>query len=101
MPSLEVYVKVRKWGQNVLLAICDADILGKTFRDGGIVFEVEEEFYKGVKTSIEEAITLMDHATIVNLVGCGIVEKAVEKGYVHSDAVLKICGTMHAQIIKM
>ena len=99
--DLEVYVKIRKWGRQVLLAACDADILGKTFRDSDIIFEVKEEFYKGFKTSIEEAVNLIEKSTIVNLAGSKIVRKAIERGYVHPEAVIEVCGVLHAQIVKM
>jgi len=98
---LEVYVKIRRWGQQILLAACDAEVLGKTFKESGIVFEVKEEFYKGFKTNIEEAVNLIEKSTIVNLVGTRIVKKAIERGYVHPEAVIKICGVLHAQIVKM
>jgi len=98
---LEVYVKMRRWGQQVLLAVCDEDILGKTFRESDIVFEVKEEFYKGFKTSIEEAVNLIEESTIVNLVGSNIVKEAIERGYVHPEAAISICGILHAQIVKM
>ncbi len=92
---------MRKWGKQVLLAICDAEILGKTFRESGMVLEVREEFYKGVRTSIDEAISLIDQSTIVNIIGCNTVKKAIEKGYVHPEAVIEIGGVLHAQIVKM
>jgi len=98
---LEVYVKIRRWGRQVLLAACDADILGKTFQNSDLVFEVKEEFYKGFKTNVEEAVSLIEESTIVNLVGSKIVKKAIEKGYVHPEAVIDICGVLHAQIVKM
>jgi hypothetical protein len=98
---LEVYVNVRRWGHQVLLAVCDADLLGKTFRESDMVFEVKEDFYKGLRTSIEEAVTLIEESTVANLVGRNIVEKAMEKGYVHPEAVIRICGILHAQIVKM
>ena len=98
---MEVYVKIRRWGQQILLAACDAEVLGKTFKESGIVFEVKEEFYKGFKTNIEEAISLIEKSTIVNLVGSKIVKKAIERGYVHPEAVIRICGVLHAQIVKM
>jgi len=98
---LEVYANVRKWGQCVLLATCDAELLGKILREGKIVFEVREEFYKGPKMAVEEAIELMKQSTIVNMVGHNIVKKAIENGLVHPDAVLKISGVPHAQIVKM
>jgi len=98
---LEVYVKLRRWGQQVLLAVCDSDLLGKTFREGEMAFEVKEDFYKGFRTSIEEAVNLIEGSTIVNLVGCNIVNEAVERGYVHPEATVRICGVVHAQIVKM
>jgi uncharacterized protein len=98
---LEVYLNVKKVGQNVVLAVCDCDLLGKTLREGQIVFRIKEEFYKGRKTSVEEAVGLIDNSTIVNLVGKACVEKAIAHGYVHPDAVLKIEGVPHAQIMKL
>jgi len=100
-PVLEVYVKIQRWGRQVLLAACDADVIGKTFRDSDLVFEVKEEFYKGFKTNADEAINLIEESTIVNLVGSKIVKKAIERGYVHPEAVIEICGVLHAQIVKM
>jgi len=94
-------VNVRKWGRYVLLATCDAELLGKILREGKIVFEVREKFYKGPKVSVEEAIDLMKQSTIVNMIGQNIVGKAIETGLVHPEAVLKISGVPHAQIIKM
>jgi len=92
---------VRKWGRCILLATCDAELLGKILRDGKIVFEVREEFYKGLKMTVEEVIDLMEQSTIVNMVGHNVVKKAIEKGLIHPDAVLKISGVPHAQIVKM
>ncbi|MDH5419130.1 MAG: DUF424 family protein [Candidatus Bathyarchaeota archaeon] len=98
---MEVYAKMRKWGQHVLLATCDAELLGKILREGKIVFEIHEQFYKGPKMTVEEVIDLMEQSTIVNMVGHKIVKKAIEKGLVHPDAVLTISGVPHAQIVKM
>jgi len=96
-----VYVKIRKWGGCTLLATCDANLLGRVLREGKIVFEIREEFYKGLKVSLEEAIDLVEQSTIVNMVGHRIVRRAVEKGLIHPEAIIKISGVPHAQIIKM
>lgn len=98
---MEVYAKIRKWGQHVLLATCDAELLGKILREGKIVFEIHEKFYKGLRMTVEEVIELMEQSTIVNMVGHKVVRKAIEKGLVHPDAVLEISGVPHAQIVKM
>lgn len=98
---MEAYIKLRKIGNNVLLAICDCELIGKTLRDGKIVFCVKEDFYKGVRVHIDEAVDMIANSTIVNMVGKRVVKKAIEKGYVHPEAVLNIEGIPHAQIVKL
>jgi hypothetical protein len=98
---LEAYVNLKKIGRNVLLAICDCELLGRTLREGKIVFHVKNEFYKGGKVSIEEAMDMIENSTIVNMVGKNCVEKAIAKGYVHPEAVLHLEGVPHAQIVKL
>jgi uncharacterized protein len=97
---LDVYLNVRKVGENTVLAVCDCDLLGKTLREGKIVFHIKDEFYKGRKATAEEAIGLIGNSTIVNLVGEECVGKAIAEGYVHPEAVIKIEGIPHAQIMK-
>jgi hypothetical protein len=98
---MDAYVNIRKMGKNILLAICDSEVLGKTLRQGKIVFHIKDEFYNGGKTTIEDAISMIKNSTIVNIVGKNCVEKAIAKGYVHPDAVLQIEGVPHAQIVKL
>jgi hypothetical protein len=98
---MEAYVNVKKVGGNVVLAICDSEVLGKTLREGKIVFHVKEEFYKGGLVTIEEAVDMIENSTIVNMVGKCCVEKAIKRGYVHPQAVLNIEGVPHAQIVKL
>ena len=94
-------MNVKKSGRNVLLAICDAEILGRTLRHGKIVFCVKEEFYKGARVNVEEAVSMIENSNIVNMVGRNVVKKAIQKGYVHPEAVLNIEGIPHAQIVKL
>ena len=98
---MDVYAKLSKCGEHSLLAACDEELLGEVLRDGKIVFKIGEEFYKGPKMPVNEAVELMRDSTIVNMVGPNIVQKAIEQGLVHPEAVLNICGIPHAQIIKI
>jgi hypothetical protein len=99
--NVEAYVNLKKMGRNVLLAICDCEVLGRTLREGKIVFHVKEKFYNGGKVSVEEAVGMIENSTIVNMVGKNCVEKAIAKGYVHPEAVMEIEGIPHAQIVKL
>jgi len=94
-------MNLKKEGQNVLLAMCDAEILGKTLCEGKIVFQVKEDFYKGRKVNVEEAVCMIENCTIVNMIGRNVVKEAIEKGYVHPEAVLNIEGIPHAQIVRI
>lgn len=96
-----MYINLKQIGKNVLLAICDVEILGRTLREGKIVFHVKDEFYNGRKATVEEAVSLINNSSIVNLVGKNCVETAIAKGYVHPEAVLNIEGIPHAQIVKL
>lgn len=96
-----VFANMQRRGRFVLLSMCDAELLGKTLRQGKIVFKVGEDFYKGSKMGLEEAMELVEQSTVVNMVGRRVVCKALEKGLIHREAVLKISGVPHAQIIKM
>ncbi len=98
---MEVYMNLKKSGRNVLLAICDCEILGKTLREGKIVFHVKEEFYNGGRVTLEEAVDMIKNCNVVNMIGKCCVERAIEKGYVHPAAVLNIEGIPHAQIVKL
>jgi hypothetical protein len=98
---LEVFLNLKKIGQNVMLAVCDCELLGKTLKEGKIVFRIKNEFYNGRKATVEEAVDLIGNSTIVNLVGKCCVEKAIAEGYVHPEAVIEIEGIPHAQIVKL
>ena len=94
-------MNVKKIGRNVLLSMCDTEILGRTLREGKIVFCVKEDFYKGTRVDVEEAVSMIESSTIVNMIGKNVVKEAIEKGFVHPEAVLKIEGVPHAQIVRL
>ena len=96
-----MYVNLKKIGRNVLLAICDCELLGRTLRQGKIVFHIKNEFYNGGKVTVEEAVNMIENSTIVNMVGKNCVDRAIAKGYVHPEAVMDIEGIPHAQILKI
>ena len=97
----EVYLRVFRSAEYNLVAVCDSDLLGETFREGKLKLEVKVEFYKGFSASIPEALQAVDAADIANLVGEGIVEAAVQKGFVNPSAIVRIGGVPHIQIVRM
>ena len=85
----------------MLVAVCDAEILGKTLKGGKAPFIVSERFYKGVLCDLAEALEAMGKATIVNMVGKKIVKAAIEKSLVQESAIIYLGDIPHAQIVHL
>jgi hypothetical protein len=96
-----VYVNVFRQSNHVLVAACDAELLGKTLKEGNVVFKIQEHFYGGSLVRIEEAVGILKRATCANLVGSKIVGVAVKEGLVHPQSVVLVSGVPHVQIIRM
>jgi len=97
----EVFLRVYKDTQHTLVAACDSDLLGETFREGRLKLEVKPAFYRGIRASIPEALMAIDAADIANLVGETIVQAAVRKRLVDPTAIVHISGVPHVQIVRM
>ena len=97
----KVYVKTVVRGTDMVVAVCDEEILGKTLEGGRVPFKVSEGFYKGTLGDVDEAIAAMKQATICNLVGKAIVKAAIDCNMVHERAVIYFGDVPHAQIVKL
>jgi len=86
---------------DLMVAVCDAEILGSVFVEGKYRLDVNKNFYGGKLVSLVEAISYLESASIANLVGVNIVKHAVEVGIIHKDAVIYVDGQPHAQLIKI
>ncbi len=98
---MDVYVRKIKTATEVLVAACDAEVLGKVFEENDLSLEVNRDFYCGDVMSLEECTAFLVEATILNLVGEKVVEKAIELGLVNPGNVLEIGGTVHAQMVRL
>ena len=96
-----VYVKTIRQGRDTLVAVCDADILGKTLEGGRVPFIVSERFYGGTLCDLTEALEAMGKASIVNIVGKRIVEAAIECNIVQEAGVIYLGDVPHAQIVRL
>jgi hypothetical protein len=96
-----IYVKIYRIQGEVLLAACDEELLGKTFREGELKLEVKERFYRGELVEEDSLEPLLEEATMANLTGERCVSKAIELGYVDPGRVLRIEGIPHAQMARI
>jgi hypothetical protein len=97
----EMCLKTHKQGSEVLIAVCDSDILGMKFAEGHLHLEVSLDFFGGDLATSHEIETALSRATMANFVGCKTVEHAISLGYVERENVLSIGGILYAQMVRM
>lgn len=85
----------------VILAVCDAEMSGKTLKFGDVDFHVSCSFYGDEGADKDEILKKVEEAEIVNVVGKKIVDMLVEKGLVNKDNILWMEDIPHVQIVKM
>lgn len=96
MPRLRVV----RTAKEVLVIICDAELIGKEFRQGELKLKIDKSFYGGKEASVEECLAALRKATIANMIG-SIIEHAIEEGFVDRENVIRIQNVPHAQMVKM
>jgi hypothetical protein len=96
-----ISIKVYRQGNETIVAACDADIIGKTFRSKELMITVSEGFYKGDSGDETMLVNRLEMATVANLVGKRTIETAVKHGFVDPACVLMIGEVPHAQMARM
>ncbi len=98
---MEVNYQIYDQGDEVLLAACDKEVLGRTLQEGDINLEVKESFYAGQKIEIERLKKEFKKSTIANLVGEEVVDAAIESGFGREEDVMLIEDVPHLQIARL
>lgn len=96
MPMLKI---VPTQGE-ILVIICDQELVGKTFKKKNLKLEVKESFYGGEEASVSECMSALEKATVANLVG-SIVKEAVKAGIVRAENVFHFQKVPHAQLVRI
>ncbi len=92
-------LKVYRVKGEIVVAVCDSEIVGKTFREGDLKIEVKESFYGDKEVDEEEVRKALRIATIANITGKRAVQLAIEMGIIDRENVLKIGECWHAQMV--
>ncbi|HLC78441.1 MAG TPA: DUF424 family protein [Candidatus Nanoarchaeia archaeon] len=86
-----------------VIAICDSNLLGKTFEEGKLQLEVKESFYKGREISESELIEIMEEMSgedaTFNIVGKESTKAAIKAGIIEEESVKTIAGIPFALIL--
>lgn len=101
MIKMKVSLNVIRREGYVFINICEPELIGKTFREGDIRLVVDKEFYYGQEVSIDYAFSLLNEASVVNLVGNKVVEEAIKRGLIKEEGVISVQGVKFAQIYNL
>ncbi len=79
-----------------ILALCDTNLIGKTFSEGIKQIHIKENFFKGEEKNKEEVLEILkemekEDATF-NIVGKESVECSIEAGIISKNGIIRING---------
>ncbi|HYB79844.1 MAG TPA: DUF424 family protein [Thermoplasmata archaeon] len=98
-----VVMRVHRVRAEVVVAACDANLLGRDLPVGeqGRTVKVSSQFYGERRVSREELLFALERATIANLLGERVLRLAVEGGFVSPEGTGTLGGVPHAEIVSM
>jgi hypothetical protein len=87
--------------QDGILAICDADLIGKKFEHDLLQLDVTERFYKGDEMETEDILRLAEDADCINIVGDESIDFALKNNLIEKEHIIYIADIPHAQVFKI
>lgn len=95
-----MFAKVYEIENEYMVAACEKSLIGKKFKDGKVILDVKENFYKGEEINEDKLLDLLKMATIANLVGKPV-DLAIKHKIIGEGEIIEILGVKHAQIFLM
>ena len=77
---MQFSVKVSDYQKNMVLNMCDAELMGKDIVDGELEIHINENYYGKQLVDKSEAISLLKSASVMNLVGRETISLATDLG---------------------
>lgn len=90
MPEEKFIAKIHRMNQEIILAVCDKDLLGERLFHNGVPITVSRYFYGEESYYPSELINLLKSATQINAIGVEIIQLMIEEEVINPDSVLWI-----------
>jgi len=94
-------VKITEYQKNIMLNICDAELLGKNIIQNELTMKISESYYGDQIIEQDEAKKLLESSTIINMVGKNTISLSLELGIGSENGVKKISGVPFLIVFKM
>ncbi len=89
---MQFSVKVTNYQKNSTLNICDAELLGKKIIQEKLNMTISERYYGEKLIETEEAKSLLQNSSIINMVGKEIVYLSIKLGIGSENGIKTIAG---------
>ena len=94
-----IFVKEHIHNNRKLLAICDGNLIGKTFEEGDKILNVSKTFYHGTPMFERDILKLIEDNILLNIVGEESVNFALENKLIDKKGIIKIKNIPHALLL--
>ena len=91
-------VRVSDYQKNIMVNMSDAELIGRNIIDGELKINISENYYGKQIVEKDEAISLLQSASIMNLVGSETISLAIDLG-IGSESGVKIISDIPFLII--
>ena len=98
---MQFSVKVTDYQKNLMLNICDIDLLGKNIIQEELNMTISNSYYGEKIIDHEEAESLLKSASIINMVGKETISLSLKLGVGSENGVKKIGGVPFLIVFKM
>ena len=98
---MQFSARITDYQKNAMLNICDAELLGKNITEGELKMHISESYYGEKFVDREEAKTLLQNSSIINMVGKETVSLSLELGIGSENGVKIISDIPFLIVFKM
>ena len=89
---MQFSVRVTEYQKNMMLNICDAELLGKKITQDELNIHISESYYGERFIEKKEAIDLLKQSSIINMVGKETISLSIELGVGSENGIKIISG---------
>lgn len=89
---MQFSVRVTEYQKNMMLNICDAELLGKKITQDELNIHISESYYGQRFVEKDEAINLLKQSSIINMVGKETISLSIDLGVGSENGVKTISG---------
>ena len=98
---MQFSVRVTDYQKNIMLNICDADLLGKNIIQDDLNMNISKSYYGEKLVEKEEAKLLLKKSSIINMVGKETISLSVGLGIGSENGIKSISGIPFLIVFKM